>query len=53
MQFKRKLINQAWENAEKPNFGSDFGPFDPRQIPQNVPNQKKLKIQSWKKLSDG
>ena len=24
MQFKGKLMNQTWENGEKPNFGPDF-----------------------------
>ena len=28
MQFKGKLMNQNWENGEKPTLGSDFGPFD-------------------------
>ena len=27
MQFKVKLMNEAWENDKKPNFGPDFGPF--------------------------
>ena len=22
-------MNQTWENAKKPNFGPDFGPFGP------------------------
>ena len=22
-------MNQTWENAKKPGFGPDFGPFDP------------------------
>ena len=22
-------MNQTWENAKKPNFGADFGPFGP------------------------
>ena len=26
LQFKRKLTNQTWENGEKPNLGSKFGP---------------------------
>ena len=29
MQCKGKLMNQTWENGEKPNFGPDFGPFSP------------------------
>ena len=29
MQFQGKLINQTWENGEKPSFGTDFGPFGP------------------------
>ena len=35
MQFTGKLMNQTWENDEKPNFGPDFGPFDPNLGPQN------------------
>ena len=27
MQFTKKLMNQTWENDQKPNFGLDFGPF--------------------------
>ena len=23
------ILYQIWDNAEKPNFGSDFGPFGP------------------------
>ena len=30
MQFKVKLMNEAWENDKKPNFGNDFGPFVPK-----------------------
>ena len=29
MQFKGKIINQTWENRQKPNFGLDFCPFYP------------------------
>ena len=29
MPFKRKLMNQTWEHAKKPNLESDFGPFGP------------------------
>ena len=34
MQLKGKLKNQSWENGEKTNFKSDFGPFGPND-PQN------------------
>ena len=34
MHFKRKIINQTWENGEKPNCGSDFGPFGPNLSPK-------------------
>ena len=27
-QFKRKVMNQTWENGEKPIFGHDFGSID-------------------------
>ena len=30
MQFNEKLVNQAWENNKKTNFGSDF---DPNLVP--------------------
>ena len=26
MQFQGKVINQTWENGEKPSFGPNFGP---------------------------
>ena len=29
MQYPGKLLNQTSENGKKPNFGQDFGPFDP------------------------
>ena len=29
MQFKGKLMNQIWENSEKPNREPNFDPFDP------------------------
>ena len=29
MQFKRKLMNQARENAKKTHFGPDLGPLGP------------------------
>ena len=29
MQFQRRIINQTWENAKKPSFGPNFGPFGP------------------------
>ena len=25
-------MTQTWENGKKPNFGPDFGPFDPNLI---------------------
>ena len=34
MQFKVKLMNEAWENEQKKNFGPDFGPFA-----QNLPSK--------------
>ena len=30
MQFKVKLMNEAWENYKKPNLGPDFDPFAPK-----------------------
>ena len=27
--FKRKLMNQTWENGQKTNIRPDFGPFGP------------------------
>ena len=33
--FKVKLMNEAWENDKKPNFGPDFGPFAPKLSSQN------------------
>ena len=30
MQFKVKLMIEAWENDKKPNFGPDFGQFAPK-----------------------
>ena len=35
MQFKGKIINQTWENSEKPNLGLDFCPFHPNLGPSN------------------
>ena len=35
MQFKVKLMIEAWENGKKPNFGPDFGPFAPKLSSQN------------------
>ena len=35
MQFKVKLMIEAWENDKKPNFGPDFGPFAPKLSSQN------------------
>ena len=29
MQFQGKLMNQTWENGNKPSFGSDFGTLGP------------------------
>ena len=29
MQFQGKLMNQTWENSEKPSFRTDFDPFSP------------------------
>ena len=29
MQFHRKLVNQTWENGEKPSSGPGFNPFGP------------------------
>ena len=29
MQFKEKLMSEAWENGKKNNFGPDFGLFGP------------------------
>ena len=34
VQFKVKLMNEAWENDKKPNFGPDIGPFAPK-LPAN------------------
>ena len=34
MQFKGKLLSHTWENGEKPNFWSNFGPFNPNLGPQ-------------------
>ena len=33
MQFKVKLMNKALENVKKPNFGPDFGLFNPNLEP--------------------
>ena len=30
MQFKVKLMNEAWENEKKTNFGPDIGSFAPK-----------------------
>ena len=35
LQVKGKLINQTWENGKKPNFGPNFGLFDPNLDPWN------------------
>ena len=29
MQFQGQIMNQTWENDEKPSFRLDFGPFGP------------------------
>ena len=29
IQFKRKLMNQTWENSKRPNFEPNFGLFGP------------------------
>ena len=29
MQFKRKIMNQTWENGKKPSFRPDFYPVGP------------------------
>ena len=29
MQFQGRIMNQTWENAKKPSFGPNFGPFGP------------------------
>ena len=34
MQLTGKLMNQTWENGEKPNFGPDFGLFGPNLGPK-------------------
>ena len=34
MQFEGKLMNQTWENGQKPSFGADFGLFGPNLVPQ-------------------
>ena len=34
MQFPEKLTSQTSGNAEKPNFGSDFGPVGPNLGPK-------------------
>ena len=34
MQFQGKLMNQTWENGEKPNFESNFGSFGPNLGPK-------------------
>ena len=34
MQVKVKLMNEAWENGKKKNFGPNFGPFA-----QNLPSK--------------
>ena len=28
VRLKETLMNQTWENGEKPNFGPEFGQFD-------------------------
>ena len=33
MQFKGKLMNQTWENGEKPNFRPHLNPFGPNLPP--------------------
>ena len=33
MHFKENLMNQTWENYNKPNFQPDFGLFGPRLGP--------------------
>ena len=35
VQFPRKSANQTLESGKKPNFGSDFGLFDPNLGPTN------------------
>ena len=32
MQFQGKLMNQTWENGNKPSFGTNFGPFGQNQV---------------------
>ena len=39
MQFKGKLMNQAWENDKKHNFGPDFDLFD-RNLDRQIFFQK-------------
>ena len=34
MQFKEELMNHAWENGKKLNFGPDFRPFGRNLGPQ-------------------
>ena len=33
--FKEKLMNQTWEHSKQPNFGPNFGLFDPNLGLQN------------------
>ena len=34
MEFEGKLMNQTWENDEKPSFGFDFGLFGVNLVPK-------------------
>ena len=34
MQFPGKLVNETWENDEKPDFGPKFGTSDPNLGPK-------------------
>ena len=39
MQFQGKLMNQTWENGNKPSFKTNFGPFGPNLGPKNIFHQ--------------
>ena len=36
MQFQGKLMNQTWENGQKPSFGKDFGLLWPNFGPPKI-----------------
>ena len=47
--FKLKLMNQTWNNGEKPNFGLNFGPFGPYLHPS--PPKENIYIVSFNTTS--